>query len=132
MKSEIADALLTHIKGAGLSIPIAFPGAEFPQPTGAYVQVSLFPSPTAAATLTSHDVQSGVMQASVFWPRGEGLISPMAVADAICARFARNTEIKGTAVVIHINRPPYTASILQEAGWMQLPVTIPWTAWVRN
>ena len=132
MIADITDALLAHLKGAHITAPIAWPGANFTPADGNYVQVSIFYSPATAATLTSHDERTGLMQATVFWPAGKGIIAPLDLVDTIIDRFPRNTTIRGNSREVRVTQPPYAAAALQEAGWLQVPVTIPWTSWVRT
>jgi hypothetical protein len=124
------EALFAHLRSADIG-PVAWPGIRF-DPTGAYLGVSVFFLPATAATVTSHDRRDGIMQVSVFWPAGDGLIRPMEWAQAVVARFPRHTTLSRNGRDVRIVRPPYMAAPLQEADWLQIPVTIPWTSWVRT
>ncbi len=129
--AAITDALLSHLQDADLDVPVAWPGADFTPGATAYLAVTLFPAPTTVATITTHDRHDGIMQVSVFWPRGEGIIGPMELAGRVIARFPRGTRLDRNDQSVRIDRTPWTSPPLQEAGWVQIPVTIPWTAFVR-
>lgn len=129
--AAVTDALLSHLQDADIGVAIAWPGARFTPPETAYLQVSLFPLPTSVATLTSHDRHDGIMQVSVFCPRGEGVIEAMEIAGCVLARFKRTTRIEKNSRTVRIDRAPSVAGVVQETGWLQIPITIPWTAYVR-
>ena len=130
--ARIADALLSHLQDADLGVPVAWPGADFTPPDGPYLAVSLFPAPVTTATIATHDRRDGIMQVSVFWPRGAGIIGPMELAGRVADRFPRTTRlIAGAGQEVRIDRTPSQAAPVQEPGWVQIPVTINWTSFVR-
>jgi hypothetical protein len=129
--AAVTDALLSHLQDADLDVPVAWPGSDFTPPDGPYLAVALFPLPVTTATIATHDRHDGIMQVSVFWPRGDGIIGPMELAGSVVARFPRMTRIVRSDRVVRIDRTPSVGAPVQEPGWVQIPVTINWTSWVR-
>ena len=130
----ILAALLDHLATLDLSpaLAIAQPGVGFP-PTGQvkpdnYLAVSFLPNRTRQVTLGDDPQQKrGLLQVSVYWKAGAGLIKPLDVSGRVIDHF-NNKTLFASDVKITISAEPWASSPIQEDDRVQIPVTIPYTA----
>lgn len=135
LETKIFRALTDRLDAlvATLKIPVAYPGAGFKPITGKeYLRPWLLPAPTDPLTLAHSNQYSGILQVDVFWPEGQGIIKPMEKASAIIAHFPKGIRLYHEGVKVVVSGPPFIARALQEPGWLQLPINIPYAAFLRS
>jgi hypothetical protein len=127
--AKIAAALQWHLGQMASLLPTAWPGANFTPPAdGKYLQALFLPNRPPTPTIPFDEVQArqGLFQVSVFWPVGEFLAAPLAMADRVRAHFARGTVITRDGIAVRIIEEPWASSPITEAHRLQIPVTVPW------
>ena len=135
-ESKILAALLEHLKTLEFSpsIPVAEPGVDFSPPTDddPYLRVDFIPNGSFRQSITvDPEPIQGLLQVSVNWATGEGLIKPYDKADAIRAHFKAQTFF-ANGMKIKIYREPEAASPIQEDHRLIVPVTIYWRAFIKE
>lgn len=135
----ILAALLDHLKTLVFTpaLPVAEPGITFPvagQATPAnYLAVFYLPNQTRQVTLGDDPQQKrGLLQVSVYWRAGAGQIKAFDVAGAIVKHFANRQFTTPNGTVITIYNDPWAASPIQEDDRVQIPVTIPYSAFEQE
>lgn len=133
--AQIFDALMTRVGTMVLrspAIPVAYPDIAFDPATeatdGKYVEVSYFPNRPAWEGVAAGALRQGLLQLTVVWPRGAGLVAPLQIAELIKTHFAKSTAIVSGTTKVKVSREPWAASPLIDARETRIPVTIPWTA----
>ena len=132
-EAMIADSLIWQAGqvAASLGLQIAFPNVPLSQPVGTpYLALTVMPNTAVLQTMEfGGDVDhQGLLQISVFWPSGQGMVKPMSTAAAIVKAFAPGTRIDRNLVSVRVNEQPRIAPALQESDWCQVPVTVRWRA----
>lgn len=138
-EAKIMDAVLAYLRqleldGFSPTLAIAMPFVGFDPPAGPYLQASWLPADTETRTvsLAGSNRHRGVLQVSVFWPRGgtdeegPGLIPAGQVASQIAAHFKYGTRISANGVTVTVPRQPSIGRPLEEPDRLQVPVSIPW------
>lgn len=135
VETRIAEALFARLASLVLSpaVPVAWPGRDF-RASGAYLRPSFLPAATAAFSVRPDGTNEhrGLLQVDVFWPEDKGLTEPMERASEVIAHFKRGTTMYREGVKVRVVRPPYPSPALQEPGWLQVTVSIPYLAFVAN
>lgn len=129
VEAQIADALLWYVSQltTNPAVAVANPGVLFTPSLGVpYLGVSIMPNIDELTGLSFRSTvnHQGLMQVSVFWPAGQGLVKPMQVASQVAAYFAPGTRISRNGLVVQVNEQPRVAPSLQESDWLQVPVII--------
>jgi hypothetical protein len=130
----ILAALLDHLAALALSppLPVAQPGIAF-LPSGEskpdnYLAATFLPNRTRQVTLGDDPQQKrGLLQVSVYWKAGAGLIKPLDVSGLVIDHF-NNKTLFASGVKITISGEPWASGPIQEDDRVQIPVTIPYTA----
>lgn len=134
-ETRISEALNAWLNALVLSpvVPIAWPNLNF-NPSGAYLRPWLLPAPTEAITLSAAGPNDyrGIYQVSVFYPVGGGANKAIEIASAIVSHFKRGTSITREEIRVWMDDPPYLGSMVQEPNTFQLPVSVPYRAFVSN
>jgi hypothetical protein len=98
---------------------VAWPNRAFTPTTGTtYYKVDLIPA-GAEPELSGADHEHGIYQVSVFCPSGKGISSALTLAQAVVDHFKRQV-FSGIGVFV-----PTIGPLVQEADWLQIPVSIP-------
>lgn len=131
--ADIQSAVRQHwIAGNFLPTLYAARGGE---PTGnqAYAQLWFMPANTAPSTTgpQGRDLAEGFTQVNLMYPTGEGAGDALEMADEIAFHFQAGTRLdyNGQDVII---RGVSIAPPMTEKGWLMLPVTINWSAYMRR
>ena len=119
---------------------VAWPEIGFPPPKDAegnalpYLRAFLLPANTAAFAIdaTGSNDHTGILQVSVFWPKGEGVVKPVDLAGEIASHFRRTTRIDLDGVRIDVAGPPSVGPVLPETDLVQVPVSVPYRSFVQN
>lgn len=128
----IFKALTDRLRAMPQVLPIAGPNVVFPaagQPTPAKcLRLSFMPNRTRQITMGDDPQQKrGLLQVSVVWPVGQGIIDALEVVDQVIDHF-KNQTLFASGVRITISSEPWAAGPLQEDDRVQIPVSIPYHA----
>jgi hypothetical protein len=130
--AQIMDALFAHCATLGVGSPalaIAYPEVAFTPPaSGKYLQVDFFANRPAWEGLTSGKLAQGILQVTVVWPRGQGILQPGEAAQAVIDHFAKGTSLYSDGAKVTIGQEPWSASPVMDGTDCRIPVTIPWVA----
>lgn len=130
--ASIATALLARcelMKTQGPTLPVSMPDIAFDPPsTHKYLEVADFTNQPAWQGITSGRMDQGLLQVTVVWPKGEGIINPKAAADAVMAHFPKGLRLYSGAARVTVSEEPWAASPLLEDAQTRIPVTIAWKA----
>lgn len=133
--AQIPDALLarclTLVTGSP-TLPLALPDIEFDPkvdaPNGKYLAVEYFPNRPAWEGLSAGKLDQGLLQITVHWPRGAGIIAPLEVVETIKTHFAKGVVLTSGATNVKLAREPWASAPLIEPTETCTPITIPWNA----
>lgn len=115
------------------ALAIAFPDIQFPasgqtKPSD-YLAVTFLPNVTGDYDIADGSQQHrGILQVSVFYQSGTGLIKPLDIAGEIITHFAKGTTLFKDGLKIVIDRKPYSSPPIQDTDRMQIPVSISYHA----
>ncbi len=128
----IFKALTDRLRTMPQVLPIAGPNVVFPaagQPSPPkYLRLAFMPNQTRQVTMGDDPQQKrGLLQVSVVWPVGQGIIDALEVVDQIIDHF-KNQNLFASGVRITISGEPWAAGPLQESERVQIPITIPYHA----
>lgn len=136
VETRIYEALAVRLSALVLSpaMQIAWPGKNFTKPATGYLRASFLPAQTGAFARsgTGSNEHRGVFQVDVFWPENQGETAPSERAATIIAHFKRGTVLSREGAAIRIDAPPYRSPSLQEPGFIQIPVSIPYHAFIPS
>lgn len=131
VEADILGALVGRVNALSLGLPISWPNVHFTPPTdGKYIAVSFMPNGSQRLGInggTPHRLR-GLMQLSVFWPRGTGEVAPMQQADTIAAGFPADLKLKTGAMTVRITKDADIVGALYEDNAIHIPVTVEWEA----
>ncbi|MCP1550712.1 MULTISPECIES: DUF4128 domain-containing protein [Methylorubrum] len=141
-EAKIYDALMAAAVAAGeaagfpAKTGIALPNVGFTPPKGAggkrkeYLSVTYMPNGASLDGLPfdSDETHIGLLQVSVFWPSGDGIVKPLEAAALIVDAFPPGRAFERNGIVVRIDVLPTVAGPLQESDLVQIPVTIRWRA----
>ena len=135
VEASILSAMLAHLSTLTFSpaLAVAYPGVQFPaagqsKPDN-YLAVSFIPNRTDTLSVgEGHQRHQGLLQVSVYWKAGAGIVKPLEAADRIIQHFAKGTRLHHGSVTVQINRKPWAAGPLQDGDRVQIPITIPYTS----
>ncbi|QKN14718.1 hypothetical protein HR059_09635 [Sinorhizobium meliloti WSM1022] len=124
----VTDRLLAMPGVLPVAAPnVVFPAAGQPLPPK-YLRLTFLPNQTRQITMGNDPQQKrGLLQVSVVWPVGQGIIGALDVADQVIDHF-NNQSLFASGVKITISSEPWAAGPLQEGERVQIPVTIPYIA----
>ena len=130
--AQVPDALLARVASlvtGSPTLPIAWPDIAFNPPAdGKYLEVAYFSNRPAWEGVGAGVLDQGLLQITVHWPRGSGIIAPSQVVETIKAHFAKGTLLTSGSTVVRLNRAPWAAAPLVSDQDLAIPVTIPWVA----
>ena len=130
--AQVPDALLAKVASlvtGSPTLPIAWPNVAFNPPAdGKYLEVAYFSNRPAWEGVGAGVLDQGLLQITVHWPRGSGIIAPSQVVETIKAHFAKGTLLTSGSTVVRLNRAPWAAAPLVSDQDLAIPVTIPWVA----
>lgn len=114
------------------ALPVAWPETPFTPPAnGKYLSVSWIPNKPGQHPISSGSVEvMGILQITVVWPKGQGIVAPMKIAAEIANKLPRETVLTGDGVKAKIIRAPYPSGPFSDETKVSIPVTISWQAFV--
>ena len=136
-ETDVAVALLARcatLTHGSPVMPVAMPDVTFAPPKAAngsplpYFRVDLFRNAPFWSSLAHGKKAQGLLQVTVVWPRGKGIIQPSLAADAVEAHFPKNLRLPTPSGTVKISGDPWAAAPLIDDTDTETPVTIPWRA----
>ncbi len=115
-------------------LPVAMPDVTFipPKDTSGnpapYLRIDLFSNAPFWEGLASGRIDQGLLQVTIVWPKGKGLIVQRRAAKQVMDHFAKDLKLFGPATRVTINREPWAASPIKGDISTETPITISWTA----
>lgn len=131
---EIESALIKRLTILSDLPDVAWPNMPFtPTPGRPYFKPALLPGEPTQAGIgeSAMNRMSGIFQVAVFVPAGIGTKDLRTMCSALEAHFKRGTVLNYNGVKVTI-RKAYRGPQLQEANWLQCPVTISFFALTEN
>lgn len=135
IETKVFRALTDRLDAFVIANPIAvaYPARDFSPPAETpYLRISWLPARTDPVAIKRTNEYSGIFQVDVFWPDNKGLIKPLEFAALLVAHYVRGTTLFREGIKVRVHRPPSVAPAMQEPGWVQVPVSIPYQAFVRS
>lgn len=134
-EDAIADALMYAVSALSMAVsqPIAYPGVKYTPVTGqAYLYASLLPNQTRRMFIGNGEPNrhQGILQISVMWPRDVGVMPPLRVAAKIASHLGEGTVLATDLGPIRIDERPSIMPALQGPVWVNVPVRIPYVAFM--
>lgn len=141
----IAETVLEYLADMQVGSPpleIAMPGRAFTPTEEAYLRADWIPNRTRALSLGVDDPNQhqGLLQITVLWPLDRGIIAPADIASEIAEYFERGTTLTSGDITVRFEQAPTvgpalklpdtSVTRLQASDRIQIPVTIPWIAFV--
>ena len=133
----IFEALTARLQAMPAVLPIAGPNVVFPvagqTKPAKFLKLSFLPNQTRQITMGDDPQQKrGILQVSIMWPVGSGIVGALDVAGAIINQFKNQTIFAASGVKITINSEPWAASPIQDDDRVQIPITIPYIAFEQE
>lgn len=108
-------------------MPVAMPDVAFSPPAdGRYLRVDLFSNQPFWQGLTNGRVDQGLLQITVVWPKGKGIIKAKQAAKAVMDHFPKGLRLYGHGVRVKVYGEPWDATPLLGDTETETPITIPW------
>lgn len=132
--ADIAEALFIRCNALAVgspNLPIAWPEPETafdPPADGRYLIVQDFTNRPRWEGLTSGRLDQGLLQITVVWPKGQGVLAPKTAADQVLAHFAKGLPMTSGAAQVKVSAEPWQASPMSDDISVSIHITIPWTA----
>ena len=131
LAADVAKALLDRAGTLSYGSPVmkkAMPDIAFTPVTGKpYFRVDLFRNAPFWTGLGSGKIDQGLMQITVVWPKGQGIIKASTAADAVIAHFSKGLKLYSGTARVKLGQA-WASAPLPDDAWTDTPVTIPWTA----
>lgn len=124
-----ADTLMTAIGTAfSATYAIAYPDIDF-KPTGsAYFDVAILPNGAAFEPMSGNGTHQGLLQVAVMYPKGGGVIDPLALAGEVVDVFDKGARFIGAGHSVKISTRPVIAQPIPDGAYVRVPVTISYQA----
>lgn len=136
-KAALIQALLfDYVSGvaAGLALPVAWPEVTFEPEAGddgqmkPFLRVDLFTNRPAWEGVAAGRLDQGILQLTVVWPAGAGIVQPTIIAGQILSNFPKAMRLSANDVRVKITAEPWIASPITESDRASYPITITWAA----
>lgn len=136
---DIALALLTRAESLqvpdpvdGGFLPVAMPEVAPPWGEGAapdrYLRVSIFDNVPRWVGVDGSQMGQGILQVEVVWPRGQGVISIRAAAQAVLNHFPAALVLREGSARVKVQSVPSHGTAFPTPDGMTMLVSIPWDA----
>jgi len=128
VEDKIARAIETRLLTLDTDLSISWPGTNFTPPdvSQGYLAVSFIPNGAQRLFIGSDEPHRfiGMVQVSVFWPKGQGEFAPRAVAGDIVALFPCDLRLTQDDVTVRITKRPDIAGALIPADQSRSSISI--------
>lgn len=132
LAADVATALLARAGTLTHGSPVmkkAMPDVSFtPEAGKPYFRADLFRNAPFWQGLNTGKIDQGLMQITVVWPEGKGIIKASAAADAVMAHFPKGLKLFNGTACVRISGEPWASSPLMGDATTETPITIPWKA----
>ena len=125
MIADIYEAILAEIQGFSdaQNIPVAWPNVDYSDKSEPFIAPDILLAQTASLGLYVVNMP-GVLQISVNYQDGGGIVTPAGIIDALLLAFPRNHKILAGDYCIQFgNNGGYVSPYLISNGWIQYPVS---------
>ncbi len=133
--AKVLVTLLDHLRTLTTDpeLDVAWPGADFPRHGNSkpenFLDVQFLPNQTRQITMTDDPQQQiGILQVSVVWKSGRGVINALDVAGQVINHFKNQTLFHDDGLKVVIDREPWASPNLPDGDRMRWPVSIPYHA----
>lgn len=135
VEEAISEALMNAVGSLAMVLPhpIAYPGVSYSPVNGtAYLHVTVLPNATRRVFIGNGEPNhhQGILQISVMWPAGQGEIAPRRAAGKIANQLGEGTVLVTDFGNIRIDERPSVMPALQDTVWLNVPVRIPYHAFM--
>ncbi len=124
MVADIHNAIFKALEtfAADNALHVAYPNADFVPNENTFIEPFLLFAQTENIGLSVVN-QPIVLQVNVNYRDGQGIIGAARIADALIARFPRNSRISAGSHCILFDNQGYPGPVLVNGGWLKMPVT---------
>ena len=131
IEGTIEQAFNTQLQAVATSqsVAVAWPNLPFtPVANKGYLKPALLTGRTLQIVLGARgeNRHAGIYQVSVFWPENKATIPARDLAGVVMEAFKLGTQLTQDGLIVRVNAPPWPDAALQETGWYQVPVSIPY------
>lgn len=118
----------------GLGLDAAWPEVAYAPAVGAagqikpYLKVDLLPNRPAWEGIASGRLDQGILQLTLVWPPGAGLLQPGIYVGQIIANFPKGLRLSAQDVSVKVTAETWAAAPITEPDRAMHPITISWTA----
>ncbi|MTH96419.1 phage tail terminator-like protein [Roseibium sp. RKSG952] len=138
--ARILRTLLAHLHGLSLTpaLEIAWPGMNFPvngsEKPDNYLEATFLPNKTRQVTFGDDPQQQrGLLQVSVLWKSGQGVMDALDVAGQVIRHFRHQYLFSSDGTVrVVIDGEPWASPNLPDGDRMRWPVSIPYHAYEKE
>ena len=136
-QAEVLLALFGHAATLSVgspALPVAFPeetedfDPATDAPDGRYIEFTAFLNRAAYEGVTNGVLDQGICQATVVYPRNQGVVEPVRLAKQVAVHFAKNTVLFNGSTKVTLDREPTVRTPIRDHSEVRVPVTIPWSA----
>jgi len=131
VEANIWLALITRLQALVFTPALAIAGPNVPFPAAGqtkpkdYLEVTFLPNRTITRTVgPGRQQHRGIMQVTVHYSSGTGIINPLQIADKIIAHFPKDLVLFQSDIRVKIWRKPYATPLPPQDGSLMVPVTI--------
>lgn len=132
--AAIRSALTARLQSLSGLPSVAWENVSFTPTAGSmYLKPSFLPGEPIQAELGTNgqNMHTGLYQISVFAPAGAGVASVNTMVNTICDHFKRMTDLTYGGVTVRLIKA-FPSPMMQETGWIQIPITVMWRAYASN
>lgn len=136
VESTIPSLLLARVATLVLTpaLTVSYPDIAFTPPVDGqgkakpYLEVRHLPNTNVNLFIGNEaTVQyQGLLQITVVYPAGQGIIKPSEIAGLVASHFAKGTVLRDAGVNVRIYQKPSVARSIQDTDRIRVPVTIPY------
>lgn len=132
MIAGVFDALLARCASLAVGspvLPIAYPEVAFTPPaSGRYLEVRVFANRSAWQSIAGGGMGQGLLQVTVVWPKGQGVITAGQAADAVAAHFQNGLAMFAGGHAVKVIGEPEAMSPNSDGPSLRIPITVNWSA----
>lgn len=128
VESTIPSVLFARVAELALTpaLPVSYPDIPFIPPANAYLEVRHLPNSNINRFIGNADDTQyrGLLQITVVYPSGKGIVAPNEVAGKIVDHFKKGTVLRSGATTVRVYEKPSVAPSSQDTDRVHVPVTI--------
>lgn len=128
VESTIPSVLFARVAELALTsvLPVSYPDIPFTPPASAYLEVRHLPNSNVNLFVGDDaPIQyRGLLQITVVYPSGKGIVAPNEVAGKLVDHFKKGTVLRSGATKVRVYEKPSVAPSSQDTDRVRIPVTI--------